>query len=185
MQNVRTLQERTFDIKKGDPKFFTLRKGGDKVCGGAADELHKVAIGCMAAAETDIKIEVFVVLRRIQTQLCSHIADALPVHIVIERHAGVLPDATGHIDAVGTNGRAQRLDRSVRIAPYLPLVHHLAYHRPEVEVSFVCSYPVTHRAYLLRGCFIRLIGIRFVLRGWKNTDVTLEIIEVEHHKSAP
>ena len=64
---------------------FSLRKGGNKVCGGAADELHEVAIGCVATTETDIEIEVFMVLRRIEAQLSSHIADALPVwpHVVM------------------------------------------------------------------------------------------------------
>ena len=45
---------------------FSLRKGGNEVCGGAANELHKIAISCMATTETDIEIEVLVVLRRVK-----------------------------------------------------------------------------------------------------------------------
>lgn len=121
---------------------FSLRKGGNKVCGGTADELHEVAIGCVATTETDIEIEVFVILRRIEAQLSSHKADALLVHIVIEGHTCVLLDTTGHIDAVGTHGGADGLDRCVGVAPCLPLVHHLTYHRPEVEGGFVHLCPI-------------------------------------------
>lgn len=58
----------------------------------------------MAAAETDIEIKVLLVLCGVEPQLVSHVADALVVHIVVERHAGVFPDATGHVNAVGAYG---------------------------------------------------------------------------------
>lgn len=86
----------------------------------------------MAAAETDVKIELFMVLRRVEPQLGGHIPDALLVHIVVEGHARVLLDASGHIDAVGAYGSTHGLDGGIGIAPCLPLVHDLADHRPEV-----------------------------------------------------
>ena len=112
--------------------FFSLRKRGNKVGGRAALELHEIAIGGVAAAETDVEIKVFVVLLGIEAQLRDHVGDALLVHVIVERHARVLLDAAGHVDAVGAHGRAHGLHRRVGIAPRLPLVHHLTYHGPIV-----------------------------------------------------
>ena len=126
-----------FRPEKSDYMSFSLRKGGYKVCRRGADKLNEIAISCMAATEPDIEIEVLMVLRRIEPQLGSHIVDALLVHIVVERHTRVLPDASGHVDAVSTDGSTYRLDRSVGIAPRFPFVHHLTDHWPEVIGLFV------------------------------------------------
>ena len=86
----------------------------------------------MTRAKTNVKIQLFVVLSWIKAKLVCHIVDALLVHIVVERLAGMLLDTTSHIDAVGAYGSTDCLYRGIGIAPSLQLVHHLTDAGPEI-----------------------------------------------------
>ena len=102
---------------------LSLGQRGYVIGGGAAYEFHKITVGGLTAAESCFKIEGFLVLLGILAELVCHKQYAFLVEIVIEGKSGVLANAVGNVDTVGSDVPAQCLNGGIGIAPNLISAH--------------------------------------------------------------